>query len=119
MKKKIGIIVVLVILVLIAVLVKCCFFSETRSEELEKIKQDIESRYEDDIDRLNYANELIKQRISHSIQLLSKAINNDGNVSDASFVVEALSELKLVNAVVSGLLPSETADGYFNVFDKK
>ena len=62
MKKKIGIIVVLVILVLIAVLVKCCFFSETRSEELEKIKQDIESRYEDDIDRLNYANELIKQR---------------------------------------------------------
>ena len=64
-------------------------------------------------------NELIQERISHSIQLLSKAINNEGVVSDPQCVVQALSELKLVNAVVSGLLPNDTAENYFKVFDKE
>ena len=64
-------------------------------------------------------NELIQERISHSIQLLSKAINNEGVVSDPQCVVQALSELKLVNAVVSGLLPNDAAENYFKVFDKE
>lgn len=62
---------------------------------------------------------LIKTRIWHSIQLLGSAITNEGVVSDPTCVVEALSELKLVNAVLNGMVSPDAADGYFNIFDKK
>ncbi|EKE36954.1 hypothetical protein ENUP19_0265G0029 [Entamoeba nuttalli] len=80
---------------------------QQKTEQQQKKKEEAET------------NELVKQRIKHSIQLLSSSINNEGVISDPSGVVEALSELKLVNAVMNGLLPTELADGYFNIFDKK
>ncbi|KAL7721624.1 Rab GTPase activating protein [Entamoeba marina] len=74
-----------------------------------------DSQPKDNVD----ASELINARISHCIQLLGGSINNEGVVSDPNSVVEALSELKLVNAVLKGLLPVELADDYFDVFGKK
>ncbi|ELP90670.1 hypothetical protein EIN_023590 [Entamoeba invadens IP1] len=88
---------------------------EQEKKQLEAVKQESEKQYAEQQSKKKeeLTKEFVKVKVSQSIKLLQSSISNEGTVSDISNIIEALSELKLIKALMNDMIPPSQEEELF------